>query len=97
VVQTMSCAPIGGKSTMTQARKCRKFQAEDTWPRRALPSLVPDSIFLMRLKALRVQKIYQRQRSFDAVATIRISLVRSAASLAFETGRTPVGRSGFAA
>src|SRR5437870_4916618 len=66
-----------------------KLQAEDTWPRRALPCLVPDTMFRMPRKASHVQNIYQMQRSFDAVATIHTFLVHGAASRAFETVPAP--------
>src|SRR4029077_17262342 len=80
---------IAGKSAMTQTSKCRKILAKNTWPRRALPCLVPDSIFLTPRKALPVQKSYQKQRSFDAVATMHTSLVRVVADRVFETGPVP--------
>ena len=71
---------IAGKSTMTPSGKCRKFRAEGTWPRRALPCLVPGSICQMPRKASRDPKICPKPRSFAAAATSRIALVPGAAS-----------------
>jgi hypothetical protein len=69
--------------------KCRNFLAEDTWPRRTLPWLVPASISQTPPKASRARKISGRQRPFDAVATLRASPARRAASPAFAIGPEP--------
>src|SRR5438093_8254014 len=70
---------------MTQTSPCRKFQAEDTWPRRALPCLVRGSICPTPLRALRDSKIYPKLGSFAAAATSNIARVRSVGKLAFDT------------
>jgi len=74
---------------MTQTSRRRRFRAKDTWPRRASPCLVPDSIFQTPLKAFHVEKIYQKQRSFDAVATMHTSLAHGVANHVFGTGPVP--------
>jgi hypothetical protein len=74
---------------MTPAGKCRKFQAEGTWPRRALPCRVPESTFQTPPKASRVQKICPRRRSFDAVATIHTSLVPNAVGRVLDIAPAP--------
>ena len=51
------------------AGKCRKFLAEDAWPRRALPCLVQDSIFRTLPSATRAPKICPNPRLSNAVAT----------------------------
>src|SRR5581483_3629467 len=70
---------------MTQTSKCRRFRAEDTWPRRALPCLVPGSICRTQPRALHVQKIYPKRGSFGGAGTTNIVLVRSAGIAAFGT------------
>src|SRR5438309_5799498 len=70
---------------MTHTSPCRKFQAEDTWPRRALPCLVRGSICPTPLRALRDSKIYPKLGSFAAAATSNIARVRSVGKLAFDT------------
>ena len=74
---------------MTPTSKCRKFRAEDSWPWRALPCLVPANICQTPLRASRAPKIYQKQESSDAVATFPISLARAAVSRASEIGAAP--------
>src|SRR5262249_26226664 len=74
---------------MTQPSKCRNFQAEDSWPRRALLCLVPASICQIPPRASRALKIFPKQRSSDAVATIHVSLARDAGNRAFAIGRAP--------
>jgi hypothetical protein len=69
---------------MTGTGKCRNFQADNVWPRRAFPCLVRVSIYQIPLRASRAPKICRRQRSFGAVAIIRSFPVRGAVSRVFE-------------
>ena len=90
---------IAWKSAMTQASKCRNFRAEDTWPIRALPCLVPATIRQTSPRASRALKLYRSRRLVNAVATIYLSLAHGVARLAFEIAPTPAccmaWRSGF--
>ncbi len=74
---------ISDKMAVTQASKCRKFRAKDSWPRRALPCLVPGSTLQTPPRVLPSQKICHQRRSFDAVATSSVALVRTVSSPKF--------------
>ncbi len=76
---------ISDKMAVTQASKCRKFRAKDSWPRRALPCLVPGSTLQTPPRVLPSQKICHQRRSFDAVATSSVALVRTVGRAAFVT------------
>ena len=71
---------------MIRERKCGKVQAEDVWPRRALPCLGPDSMCPTPPRGSPTPKISRRRSSCVAVVTSNICRVRSAASRAFAIG-----------
>lgn len=71
---------------MTQTSKSCKFLAGITWPRRALPCLVPVPTFRTLLRALLAQKIFRKRRLFNAAATSNIGPVRDAGNPAHAIG-----------
>src|SRR5437867_6421666 len=74
---------------MTQISKCHKLLGWNWWPRRALPCLVPGSIYRTPLRASPIQRICRKPRSFHGAATTRIAPVRDAANAADETTCSP--------
>src|ERR687895_2133786 len=66
---------ISGKTTMTKLGKCRKFQASNSWPRRALPCLVPGNIYRIPRKALPNRRICLSPRLFCVAGTTSITPV----------------------
>src|ERR671915_118780 len=66
---------ISGKTTMTKLGKCCKFQASNSWPRRALPCLVPGNIYRIPRKALPNRRICLSPRLFCVAGTTGITPV----------------------
>ena len=71
---------------MTILGEWRRLRARNRWPRRALPCLVPGSIFRTPRRALPSRRICRNRRSFNETAPSNVAAVHAAGKVAIETG-----------